>query len=141
MASFIQAAHGFQNPLVILGQVVAQTLGHPDLLGLVGGSKYLWLFKTWQSGPLLISSLEYINIVDEIHKFAMIPVPDTLEKMYIGSIWQFCSYFSPEKFGSTCELPDKFMKEILKLGIVDFVMDWANTKSQRQVSSSKFLSF
>ena len=61
--------------------------------------------------------------------------------MYIGSIWQFYSYFSPEKFGSTCELPDKFMKEILKLGIVDFVMDWANTKSQRQVSSSKFLSF
>ena len=27
------------------------------------------------------------------------------------------------------------MKEVLKTGIVDYVMDWANTKSQRQLES------
>ena len=27
------------------------------------------------------------------------------------------------------------MKEIMKTGIVDYVMDWANTKSQRQLVS------
>ncbi|XP_063685282.1 DNA topoisomerase 2-alpha-like isoform X2 [Bolinopsis microptera] len=37
------------------------------------------------------------------------------------------------KFGSTCEPSDRFMKDILKTGVLDYVMDWATTKSQRQL--------
>ena len=39
----------------------------------------------------------------------------------------------PDKFGSTCEPSDRFMKDILKTGVLDYVMDWATTKSQRQL--------
>merc|ERR1719463_807306 len=32
------------------------------------------------------------------------------------------------KFGSTCELPDKLLKQVLKSGIVENILDWAKAK-------------
>merc|ERR1719313_2240365 len=32
------------------------------------------------------------------------------------------------KFGSTCEIPEKMMKTVLKSGVVDLILDWAKAK-------------
>lgn len=34
------------------------------------------------------------------------------------------------KFGSTCELPEKLLKQVLKSGVVDAVLDWARAKQK-----------
>eukprot|EP00811_Abedinium_folium_P035186 NODE_7_length_4662_cov_6.859757.p1 GENE.NODE_7_length_4662_cov_6.859757~~NODE_7_length_4662_cov_6.859757.p1 ORF type:complete len:1097 (-),score=373.23 NODE_7_length_4662_cov_6.859757:1266-4556(-) len=34
------------------------------------------------------------------------------------------------KFGSTCELPEKMMKQVMKSGIVELILDWAKAKQK-----------
>merc|ERR1719359_1431961 len=32
------------------------------------------------------------------------------------------------KFGSTCEIPDAMLKQVMKSGVVDLILDWARAK-------------
>merc|ERR1719217_1973596 len=32
------------------------------------------------------------------------------------------------KFGSTCEVPDAMLKQVVKSGVVDLILDWARAK-------------
>ncbi|KAL3204317.1 hypothetical protein MRX96_041262, partial [Rhipicephalus microplus] len=38
-----------------------------------------------------------------------------------------------KKFGSKCELSDKFHNQVLKCGVVEAVMSWVNFKAQKQL--------
>lgn len=41
-----------------------------------------------------------------------------------------------KKFGSKCEIPDNFIKEFCKSGIVEVVLNWANFKAQNELIKS-----
>jgi len=39
----------------------------------------------------------------------------------------------PKSFGSKCELPEKFLKQVDKSGIVDTILSWSNFKAKQQL--------
>merc|ERR1719183_2805587 len=38
------------------------------------------------------------------------------------------------KFGSTCELPDRMIKQVLKSGVVELILDWVRAKQKVELS-------